>query len=49
MKIFLGEYSMIFVSAEMFLEKEWLVKFKKTKLVGTVELLVDEACTSQTW
>ena len=43
-KIFCGEYSMIFGSAEMLLEKEWLEKFKKSKLVGSVKLLVvDEA------
>ena len=35
---------MIFGSAEMLLEKEWLEKFKKSKLVGSVGLLVvDEA------
>ena len=43
-KIFWGEYSMIFGSTEMLLEKEWMEKFKKSKLVGTVKLLVvDEA------
>ena len=50
LKILRGEYSLIFGSAEMLLKKEWLDKFKKSKLMGTVELLVvDEAHVSQTW
>lgn len=50
LKILRGEYSLVFGSAEMLLKKEWLEKFKKSKLMGTVELLVvDEAHVSQTW
>ena len=44
------EYSLIFGSAEMLLKKEWLEKFKKSKLMRTVKLLVvDDAHVSQTW
>ena len=49
-RILRREYSLIFGSAEMLLKKKWLEKFKKSKLMGTVKLLiVDEAHVSQTW
>lgn len=49
-KILRGEYSVIFGSAEMLLNKEWLEKLKNSKLVRSIELLVvDEAHVSQTW
>ena len=49
-RILCREYSLIFGSAEMLLKKKWLEKFKKSKLMGTVKLLiVDEAHVSQTW
>ena len=50
LKILSGEHSLIFGSAEALLKKEWVEKFKKSKLMGTSELLVvDEAHISHTW